>query len=225
MIGLLGLGSHSTLYYIEKLNHQYNCINGGYSTCPLKLLNTNFDKINPYLPCEFEPLIPVVKKYIEDLNSLNVSKILIPNITLFETIDQIDFNTEILNKIIHPIKIMRESLKHLNEKDVIILGSKYTMTSNYVSSFTPNKISLLSEDEYLKIENIRNKVFHEGVSNDHVDYLVSISNKYYDKIIVIACSELSIINSRLPISKNKIDLVQLQFEELIFKVNKGILKR
>ena len=81
-IGLLGLGEKTTLFYISKLNQQFREKNGGYSTQPLKMLSANFDDVNPYLPFEFEVLVPVVRKYILKLNELGIHKIMIPNMTL-----------------------------------------------------------------------------------------------------------------------------------------------
>lgn len=49
-LGILGLGSKSTLYYVEQLNTLYNRSFGGFSTCPFMMVNANFNDINPYLP-------------------------------------------------------------------------------------------------------------------------------------------------------------------------------
>ena len=80
-LGILGLGSRSTLWYIEQLNARHQEIHGGFSTCPHVLLNTNFNQINPFLPDQFEQLEGVVKKYLDALVELGCSKILIPNMT------------------------------------------------------------------------------------------------------------------------------------------------
>ena len=49
-LAILGLGSRSTTFYINELNSLYKKKNGGYSTFPFLLLNSNFDWINKLLP-------------------------------------------------------------------------------------------------------------------------------------------------------------------------------
>ncbi len=61
-LGLLGLGSRSTQHYIGLMNARYNALHGGYSTCPFVMLNVDFNRINPFLPDDFEHLGPVASK-------------------------------------------------------------------------------------------------------------------------------------------------------------------
>ena len=49
-LGILGLGSRTTQFYIQELNRMFQAKKGGYSTCPFILLNTDFHKINTFLP-------------------------------------------------------------------------------------------------------------------------------------------------------------------------------
>ena len=87
-LAILGLGSRSTLYYLEQLNKVYNTKNGGYSTCPFFLLNTDFDTINPLLPNTSVQLDAILQSYLYQIEALDVAELLIPNITLHETIDR-----------------------------------------------------------------------------------------------------------------------------------------
>ncbi len=47
-LGIIGLGSKSTTYYIELLNLFYNKKHGGFNTCPFTMVNINFNEINPF---------------------------------------------------------------------------------------------------------------------------------------------------------------------------------
>ncbi len=49
-LGIIGLGSKSTTYYIEMLNQLYNKKHGEFNTCPFTMININFNEINPFLP-------------------------------------------------------------------------------------------------------------------------------------------------------------------------------
>ncbi|MDG2431828.1 hypothetical protein, partial [Flavobacterium sp.] len=96
-VGLLGLGSRSTLYYIEQLNRLYNKKMGGYSTFPFMMINTNFDTINSLLPNPSNELDAVLTEYVTRLEKLEITAILIPNITLHETIDRLKIRKKILH--------------------------------------------------------------------------------------------------------------------------------
>jgi aspartate racemase len=71
-IGLLGLGSYSTTFYLSKLNELYHQQYGGYSTWPFRMLNANFNDINPFLPNQFETLKPIIGQYLDSLIKLEV---------------------------------------------------------------------------------------------------------------------------------------------------------
>ena len=49
-LGIIGLGSKTTTYYIEMLNQLYNKKHGEFNTCPFTMININFNEINPFLP-------------------------------------------------------------------------------------------------------------------------------------------------------------------------------
>ena len=53
-LGILGLGSRSTIFYMEQLNKIHQAVHGGYSTCPFMLINSDFNGINPFLPNSFK---------------------------------------------------------------------------------------------------------------------------------------------------------------------------
>ena len=99
-VGLLGLGSRSTVFYLEKLNALYQELNKGYSTFPCVVLNIDFNSINPYLPNKTSDLLHNLKPVIKDLERLAMGHLVVPNITLHETLERITMRT----KIIHPVK-------------------------------------------------------------------------------------------------------------------------
>ena len=87
--GVLGLGSNSTQYYFQRIHQKYKEQNQEFSTCSLLLYQIDFQEINPFLPSEFSVLKPILKNHLNQISQLGISKLLIPNITLHETLDQI----------------------------------------------------------------------------------------------------------------------------------------
>ncbi|TCI92788.1 aspartate/glutamate racemase family protein [Tenacibaculum sp. M341] len=213
---MLGLGSRSTLFYLEKLNQLYNELHGGYSTCPLKLLNANFNDINPLLPNVSPELIKNVEKYVKELISLNIDALLIPNITLHETID-IVFQKEFINvPVIHPVKITADILSSKNHKNVIVLGSMYTMQSSYITSIFTNKgitVNQLPKEEMLFVDKVRREIYEEDNQQLIKEFNELLSEYAAQTSIVIACTELSIANKT--VSDNVLDMVTIQIEKAI----------
>lgn len=212
-IGILGLGSQSTLFYIKELNGYYNNKNDGHSTCPFKLLNTNFDKINNLLPKPSKQLDSVVKGYIDELIELDINAILIPNITLHETIDRLKIEAT----IIHPIHSVISEIQTYKHKKVILFGSTYTMESNYIkSAFTENNIEVLlpSENDMQFVDGIRKQVYQNTATKELLDNFNLIVKKYaQNSVVVIACTELSIAleNGNLKI----FDMTRIQIKQIV----------
>ena len=158
--GILGLGNASTLFYVNEINTEFQRRNGGYSTCPFILYQVNFDEVNPYLPHDFHILIPAVQNYFLEMKNIGIKTVLIPNITLHETVDQI--STDI--HIIHAIDLTLKKLQKGKISRVVLFGTVFTMDSEYMKrKFAEKEIQLLSislEDQ-LFVDNFRKNLFVE----------------------------------------------------------------
>lgn len=213
ILGLLGLGSQTTHFYIKELNDYYNNKNAEHNTPPFKILNTNFNKINDLLPTPSKQLKRIVKEYIDELIELDIDAILIPNITLHETIDSLKIET----KIIHPIHYTISEIKKQKYKKVVLFGSSYTMKSDYIKSiFTENSIEVLrpSEKDMEFTEEVRKQVYQETATKNLLDNFNLIIKKYaQNNAVVIACTELSIAlaNDNLRI----FDMARIQIKKAV----------
>ena len=209
-IGILGLGSQSTLFYMEELNAVYNKKHRGFSTCPFKMLNTNFDKINQLLPNPSKELETIVNQILDDLIQLEIDVILVPNITLFETIDKL----KIATSIVHPVKATLAEIVKSKHKRVIIFGSQYTMESNYIKSiFAEKDLETFppTQDEIFFIDNLRKQVYQKLATTEMLDEFNKIIEKYAkDFAVVTACTELSIALSGH--NKNVFDMARIQIQ-------------
>lgn len=212
-LGILGLGSYSTLFYIKELNALHNIKQGGFSTFPFKMLNANFDEINNLLPYASNQLDGIVKSYLEELIELGVSSILVPNITLHETIDRLNLEIE----IIHPIDLTLTEIQKSQHKKAMIFGTKFTMESSYIQSiFEEHNIEILmpSEKEILFIDNVRKQVYQELQTDEMVKEFNKIVAKYSkENAVVIACTELSVALSKQ--GKNVFDMARIQIESAV----------
>lgn len=212
-IGILGLGSNSTLFYIKELNALYNKEHNGFSTCPFKMLNTNFNSINQLLPNTSKKLDGIVKDYIDELIALVIDSILVPNITLHETIDRLNIST----KIIHPVYCTISELQQKNHKKIVLLGSKHTMKSDYIKSkFTDNNLEVLlpTDEEILFIDELRKQVYHNKETENILEEFNKLIHQYaQENAVVIACTELSIA---LTIEHaNVFDMARIQIKQAL----------
>jgi aspartate racemase len=212
-VGMLGLGSRSTLFYIKELNRHYNQKTGGYSTCPFLLLNTNFDTINSLLPNTSKELDNLIQKRLNKLEQMDIKHMLIPNITLHETIDRL----VIEKNVIHPIHLAVSKIKQHNWHKIVLFGSLYTMKSDYISSiFNTNgiEIELPTQKDMLLIDKVRKQIYANKETDELITKFHLLIKKYTQKNpVVLACTELSIFN---PINNNDLlDMAQFQIVEAV----------
>lgn len=212
---VLGLGSRSTLFYIEKLNEQYNAYVGSFSTCPFILLNTNFDTINSYLPNDFDHLESQLEFYLEKIKGLKISDLIIPNITLHETWDRLDENVEITHPVYKTIKLLKK--KRVNK--IVLFGSKYSMESSYlVSYFNSNQIEVVQpeEDKIYFLDELRKLIYNNKETSQELELYHNLLEFYSKNTpVVVACTELSILTRR---SENIYDMAMIQIESAVQKL-------
>ena len=214
-IGLLGLGSHSTLFYLDQLNFYYNQKKGGYSTCPLKMLNADFNDLNPYLPNQFDKLLKPTKAYLEKLSTMEVDRIIVPNITLHETIDQLNFTAV---NLIHPVNETIIYCQKNKVNKVTVFGSSYTMSSNYIPlEFEKYNIKVVSpsSSDMKDIDRLRKAVYnHTATKEDHnhFEFLINRYNK--ESSVLMACTELSLVLNNID-CEQVVDMVEIQIKSAL----------
>ena len=211
--GVLGLGEASTAYYLNQIHQKFNERNEEFSTSPLLLYQFDFQEINPFLPDQFQELIPRVTEYLNKISELGISKLLVPNITVHETLDQITHSIQIC----HPVQLTIEHLIKNRISEIVIFGTLYTMNSEYLKrNFLEAGINIIppeSEDQ-LWIDDCRKKVYQNESTDDEIAAFQNLIKIYMkQKPVVIACTELSIY-----CLKNEnycIDMADLQIEEFL----------
>jgi aspartate racemase len=214
---ILGLGERSTQYYVKQLHKRYLEKYKNFATLPHILFQTDFNAINPFLPDQFDTLIPNLTTILSEVEKLPVKNVLVPNITLHETLDQIETNL----KFIHPVKLTVEYLKARHLKNVVIFGTSYTMNSNYIkNAFKAEGISVseVDKEHQKEIDHLRKSLYaHDATEIELAEY-IDLVKHYTNKTIVIACTELSIVNALLK-PKNSVDMAELQIKDVLKTYN------
>ncbi|MEZ4804211.1 MAG: hypothetical protein R2852_01630 [Bacteroidia bacterium] len=216
-LGLLGLGARSTEYYFNKLNKLYNLKNGGYSTFPMLLLNTNFNELNNLLPKPNDDLLIALRRFLQEFEKFEIDKVILPNITLHESLDILIDNQETHLKFIHPIELCISQLMQNGITQIMLFATRYTSNSVYFEEkFVKHGIELMrpTESEILFLDKFRKKVFASMELKEDIMTYNSLIGKYHLEFpIVVACSELSIVTkSNLT---NVFDLAEIQIQDAL----------
>ena len=213
-LGIIGLGSKSTTYYIEMLNQLYNKKHGEFNTCPFTMININFNEINPFLPNDFININGNILPYLHYINSLKVRELLIPNITIHQAIDNLIITEKFNFKIIHPLDLLISHLKLNGIENVIILGTKYTMEGNYIQSKLKQNniyVTKVTENVINEIEKIRIEIYN-GNLDYKKKYLTEFAQSQPNLKVILACTELSVLANQNSLF---IDMATLQIKKAI----------
>jgi|TARA_R100000789_G_C3005459_1_gene149938 aspartate racemase len=211
-IGILGLGVRSTSYYTNLLHQKMHEKYGGYHTFPYLNYQINFNDINPFLPNQFDVLLPHLEKHIVNLKNLNLDKWLVPNITLHEALDKINHGLSLF----HPLELAIQNCLKNNIQNVVVFGTNYTMQSNYMKSYFEKESIIVhkaTKNEMILIDELRTKIYQSKDKKDDIkNYQKLIENYTKNAHVIIACTELSLLSKEIKSTKI-IDLAQLQINE------------
>ncbi|WP_299100415.1 hypothetical protein [uncultured Winogradskyella sp.] len=212
-LAVLGLGSRSTLYYLSELNRLYNEAKGDYSTCPFILLNADFNAINSLLPYTSNELDKAVEQYTTEIENLNAEHLLIPNITLHETIDRLNISKNVL----HPISLSIKKIKDNKWDKVILFGSFFSMNASYINDQLNSngiQISLPKEEDMRFIDDVRKHIYSETETPEMIEKYHLLINTYSKKHpVILSCTELSILKPKG--NKNLLDMADVQIKQAI----------
>lgn len=212
-LGVLGLGSRSTLYYLSELNRLYHQAKGDYSTCPFVLLNTDFNAINSLLPNSSKALDAILQTYIYQIEAFHIEQLLIPNITLHETTDRL----LITKNVLHPVHLSLKKIKENNWTKVVLFGSLFSMNATYVKNqFITNGIEVIlpSQEDMLHIDNVRKQIYNETETAKLIKKYHSIIHTYtVQHPVILSCTELSVLKPKG--NNNLLDMADVQIEAAI----------
>jgi len=222
-LGLLGLGSQSTRFYIRLINDRYNALHGGYSTCPFVMLNVDFDRINPFLPDDLERLEPVVLDVLREARSLGIGRLIIPNITLHDAVDRVLEQSGEPLHIVHPVELAAAAIRAAGHHKVTVLGTRHTMRPGPLwDAFQRQGIELQAPEEMYQehMEELRNLMFEGKEATGPTMAFQYMLWAMKVKPALVACTELSMALPE-PVAEGVFDMARIQIEEAIRQILPG----
>lgn len=217
-LGLLGLGSRSTQFYLGLLNARYNALRGDFATCPLVMLNADFGRINPFLPDDFEKLDPVILEYLSKVVDLSIQRLIIPNITLHAAVDRVLPMVNSPLEVVHPAHVAIRALQEMGVRESLLLGTRHTATSSYLPAlFASAGITLYAPDAKIaaRADRLRLSVCDGAEEETDVEWFnAAVTGLGAGMQVVVSCTELS-LTLREPLAETVTDMARLQVEEAL----------
>ena len=202
---ILGLGKRATLFYQKELATRL--LNGGGD--PIHIVQAGFDQINSYMPDNHSIIKKILKPAFQEIIEKGFSHVIAPNITIHKILDEIELPFE----LIHPIELMHRKLASC-KLPIIILGTRHTSKNSFIGKVVSDRgFEVVSaEDETIKkVDKLRQNIYNLTESDDQViDFNTLVHRLSFSFTVVIACTELTIVNLH---SDRSLDLGQLQIEE------------
>jgi len=204
-LGLLYLGKDSSEFYLRKLTE--------FGFKDVQVISTDFFELNAQLPNNFKRLKSLLTPYLKQIEQGKITRLIVPNITLHETLDELDYSFKF--KLSHPVLEGSRALKKKGVQEVFLFGSLHTMQGDYIKNYFENediKTVTPSQQDMLYIDQIRKKVFDGSIKKSETEAYESLIYKYHQKSpVVIACTELSVLQESMKLI-NVYDLAMLQME-------------
>lgn len=210
-LGILGLGERSTLFYRDKLAAMLS-----QNPLPAELPNVilvqlDFEPINEQLPDNHAVISELLKPALAQLQSAGVTHLLVPNITLHKVLDEIEMNWELF----HPIELMKTELAARSGKAMVI-GTRHTSQNSFIGKAVLDAQIELQQADTITIEmadRLRIDVYSSNEQTEQIEsFNVAIKELAEDSTIIIACAELSIVNTNPHLT---LDLANLQIQAAV----------
>ena len=203
------MSADSTAFYRDLLYSQSDL-----SHKQILLEATDFTAINNLLPKPSDALQDMLKPHLMQLRS--VDHLLVPNITIHETLDRLFPLPDTRVSLVHPLKLTIKQLQKKKIDRVLLIGSKYTMQPGYISNAMlaagitcqyPEPPDIDQIDRYRR--SIYNREDTPAMSRVFMNLLESYSQ---DLTVILACTEFSMVYDGS--KENIMDMARVQVESL-----------
>lgn len=218
-IGILGGTSYpSTILYYETLNKLYNQKFGAFHSCPILLYSIDYNEIKSNYNDGWDVIPQLLKKELQVLLDSNPSCVMIANNTLHKAFDLIKHELEINIPVFHIIELTKEYIINNNYKNVLLLGTKYTMESDFFKEpliQADINVVIPDEEERTEIQKIQIQLSSgKPVTPESIAYFEKLNEKYsHLDAFILGCTEIPLLYKQMDSPVNLIDTLQIQCEK------------
>lgn len=209
-IGIIGgMSYESTIHYYERINKQVNEIAGELTCAKLLIYNVNFEEIRKLmLNNDWNKIGDKLADIAKTLENAGADYIVIATNTMHKLAKVVQSRINI--PLIHIADCVAEKCKEKNIMNVGLLGTKYTMTENFlINRLQENGLSVTTPKNEEDINEIDRIIFDElckgEIKESSKKYYVDVINEMIkeNKIegIILGCTEIEML-----IKQNDIDI-------------------
>lgn len=201
-IGIIGgMSYESSIHYYERINKQVNELSGDLTCAKLIIYNVNFQDIRSLmLQNKWDEIGAILANIAKTLESAGVDYIAIATNTIHKVADIVEKSINI--PLIHIADCVSDKVKEANIKRVGLIGTKYTMTENFLKDrLEHNGLEVVVPSSQEEIESIDRIIFDElckgEINNESKMKYLSIINRMIndEKIegIILGCTEIEML--------------------------------
>tara|TARA_B110000211_G_C14088057_1_gene557582 strand:+ start:3423 stop:4049 length:627 start_codon:yes stop_codon:yes gene_type:complete len=202
---VLRLGDFATQHFIKSISALDVKLN-------YRVVGCDFNLINSLLPGPSRELDKVFDDLVIGLKKEGYEEVLIPNVTILNYFIDRKLSEQI--KVFSPYELLQDKMEKLGQSKLTFLSSKYLAKEQPFNKYlSEERVSVLplSKSDVNYLDSIRLSIFENGAVD--IKQFNNIIASYPKTVMVLSCSEFSIVNSELV--GNTIDLLSLQLEEWI----------
>lgn len=223
-IGIIGgMSYESTIHYYERINNQVNEIAGGLTCAKLLVYNVNFEEIRKLmLNNEWNKIGDKLADISKTLENAGADYIVIATNTMHKLAEVVQSKINI--PLIHIADCVAEKCKEKNIMNVGLLGTKYTMTEDFlINRLQENGLSVTTPKSEQEINEVDRIIFDElckgEIKESSKKYYVDVINEMIkeNKIegIILGCTEIEMLIKQSDIDIPIFDTTQSHIDFIV----------
>lgn len=195
MIGLIGGMSYaSTITYYKLINEFSQTHHNSLSRAKILISSVDFDEIEKYQHNnEWQKAASLLNKEAKRLEKAGASIIALCTNTMHKVANELQ--KDLKAKFIHIAHSSLDELNFNNIKDVLLLGTKYTMQEDFYKNELKglNVITPNNDDMNTINDIIFNELCKDLIMQSSKEKFINIVNKHKVQGVLLACTEISLL--------------------------------
>lgn len=234
-IGIIGgMSYESSIHYYERINKQVNQIAGGLTSAKLLIYNVNFEEIRKLMvENKWDKIGDELAGIAKTLENAGADCIVIATNTMHKLAYFIQSRISI--PLIHIADCVADKCKDNNVLNVGLLGTKYTMTEDFlVNRLEKNGLTVATPKNLKQIDEIDRIIFDELCKGE----VNATSREYYKKVIsemtkengiegiILGCTEIEMLIKQSDLDIPIFDTTQSHIDSIVeYSLEKKLIKK
>lgn len=209
-IGIIGgMSYESSIHYYERINKQVNELEGGLTCAKMLIYNVNFAEIRErMLASKWDEIGEILADIAKTLEGAGADYIVIATNTIHKVADYVQSKINV--PLIHIADAVAEKCKNANITKVGLIGTRYTMTENFlVDRLKENGLTVSTPESESDIAEIDRIIFDElckgEIKNESREFYKDVINRMIKENniegIILGCTEIEML-----IGSNDVDI-------------------